>query len=94
MDLTDGSKWLEAQYSVLGSMLISPEVVPKVMFETSVSDYYGPCLTVYKAIRKLFEAKTPVDPVSVMGVLGDDYQDFLVQLMEVTPTAANRIWYC
>ena len=89
MDLTDGSKWLEAQYSVLGSMLISPEVVPQVMFETSASDYYGPCLTVYKAIRKLFEAKTPVDPVSVMGVLGDDYQDFLVQLMEVTPTAAN-----
>ena len=38
MDLTDGSKWLEAQYSVQGSMLISPENVPKVMFETSASD--------------------------------------------------------
>lgn len=81
--------WLEAQYSVLGSMLISPEVVPKVMSETSDRDYSGTCLTVYRAIRKLFQGGTPVDPVSVAGLLGSNYRDFLLQLMEITPTAAN-----
>lgn len=81
--------WLDAQYSVLGSALISPEVVPKVVSETSDRDYTGACLTVYRVIRKLFLTGTAVDPVSVAGVLGKNYRDFLVQLMEITPTAAN-----
>lgn len=85
--------WLNAQYSVLGSALISPDVVPKVISETSERDYFGTCLTVYKAIRKLFLAGKPVDPVSVNGCLGGDYQNFLVQLMEVTPSAANAEYY-
>lgn len=88
MAVTD-DKWLDAQYSVLGSALISPEVVPKVMSETSERDYTGACLTVYKAIRQLFLTGTAVDPVAVSGVLGKNYRDFLVQLMEITPTAAN-----
>ena len=81
--------WLDAQYSVLGSALISPEVVPKVVSETSDRDYTGACLTVYRVIRKLFLAGTAVDPVSVAGVLGQNYRNFLVQIMEITPTAAN-----
>lgn len=88
MAVTD-DRWLDAQYSVLGSALISPEVVPKVVWETSDRDYTGACLTVYRVIRKLFLAGTAVDPVSVAGVLGKNYRDFLVQLMEITPTAAN-----
>lgn len=88
MAVTD-DRWLDAQYSVLGSTLISPEVVPKVVSETSDRDYTGACLTVYRVIRKLFLAGTAVDPVSVAGVLGQNYRDFLVQLMEITPTAAN-----
>lgn len=88
MAVTD-DRWLDAQYSVLGSALISPEVVPKVVSETSDRDYTGACLTVYRVIRKLFLAGTAVDPVSVAGVLGKNYRDFMVQLMEITPTAAN-----
>lgn len=87
-ELTE-NKWLDAQYSVLGSVLISPEVAPKVIRETSERDYTAACLTVYKAIRKLFLAGTPIDPVSVAGLLGSSYQGFLMQLMEITPTAAN-----
>ena len=82
-------KWLDAQYSVLGSMLISPEVVPKVMHGTSERDYNGPCLTVFRAIRDLFQAGTAIDVVSVANALGQGYRDFLMQLIDVTPTAAN-----
>lgn len=82
-------KWLDAQYSVLGSMLISPEVVPKVVHGTSERDYNGPCLTIFRAIRELFQAGTAIDVVSVANTLGKGYREFLAQLMEVTPTAAN-----
>lgn len=85
--------WLNAQYSVLGSALICEEVVPKVVSETSERDYFGTCLTVYKAIRKLFLSGAAVDPVSVNGALGGNYQSFLLQLMEITPTAANLDYY-
>ena len=85
--------WLNAQYSVLGSALICAEVVPKVVSETSERDYFGTCLTVYKAIKKLFLSGTAVDPVSVNGALGGSYQSFILQLMEITPTAANLDYY-
>lgn len=82
-------RWLDAQYSVLGSILISPEITPKVVHETSERDFNGGCLTVYKAIRKMFLAGETIDPVSVANVLGPNYRDFLLKLMEITPTAAN-----
>ena len=82
-------RWLNAQYSVLGSALISPEVVPRILHETRESDYQGACQTVYKALRKLFNAGSPIDPVAVKDVLGDGYHQFLLELMEITPTAAN-----
>lgn len=86
-------RWLNAQYSVLGSALIDQQVVPKVLHETRESDYFGTCQTVYKALRKLFNAGSPIDPVSVKAQLGDSYMDFILQLMEITPTAANIDMY-
>lgn len=85
----NGDTWLDAQYSVLGSVLISPEVAPRVLQETRETDYAGACRTVYKAIKELFLAGSPIDPVSVSARLGGEYRSFLAQLMEITPTAAN-----
>lgn len=81
--------WLQAQYSVIGSALIDNAVVPKVMAETSPRDFSGPCLTIYNAMRKLFLNGTTVDPVSVAALVGPDYRDFMLRVMEITPTAAN-----
>lgn len=81
--------WLQAQYSVLGSLLISPELTAKVISETSPDDYNGPCRTVFEAISNLFSSGTAVDVVSVNEALNGQYQGFLVELMEITPTAAN-----
>lgn len=86
-------RWLNAQYSVLGSALIDQQVVPKVLHETRESDYFGTCQTVYKALRKLFNAGSPIDPVSVKAQLGDSYMEFILQLMEITPTVANLDMY-
>lgn len=82
-------KWLEAQYSVLGSMLLWPELVPKVLLDTNPSDFSGSCRTVYDAIRKLDANSSPVDPVTVNAALDGKYGDFLVELMEIVPSSAQ-----
>lgn len=87
-------EWLQAQYSVLGSVLISPEVTPRVMRETAETDFQGECRTVYKAMRKLFLDGRVIDPVAVLHEAGSGYKEFIVQLMQVTPTAANIETYC
>lgn len=88
-----GEAWLQAQYSVLGSALIDPRAVPAVMSGTCEADYNSACKNVYAAMRKLFERGDPVDPVSVNDALGGKYIDFIKQLMDITPTAANVEYY-
>ena len=81
--------WLQAQYSVLGAALIEPTVTPRVLTETSVQDYSGPCQAVYTAMQKLFSAGKPTDVVAVADMLDGLYNSFLAQLMDITPSAAN-----
>lgn len=89
INIIHSKRWLDAQYSVLGSVLICPEVAPQVIHGTSEQDYTGACQTVFKAIKKLFSDKKTIDPVSVNSSLGGEYHDFILDLMEITPTAAN-----
>lgn len=88
MSVTSQS-WMEAQYSVLGSALIEPKVVPRIMAETQESDFSGSCQTVYQAMSEIFRAGFPVDVVSVAARLPGEYRGFLAELMEITPSAAN-----
>ena len=82
-------KWLEAQNGVLGSVLLEPDLAPKVIAQTSPEDYFGTNQTVFKAIKKLFLEGKPVDIISVAAALGSEYRQYIVQLMEITPTAAH-----
>lgn len=88
MAVTAGD-WLQAQHSVLGSALLEPKLVPQVIAQTTSADYSGTCQSVYNAMRKLFVSGAPVDVVSVAAALGAEYREYLVQLMQITPTAAN-----
>lgn len=82
--------WLQAQYSVLGAALIDESVVRRVVTQTTVDDYSGSCRVVYSAMAQLFNSgESVVDPVAINNCLGGNHRDFLKQLMEVTPTAAN-----
>ena len=85
--------WLDAQVGVLGSVMISPELAAKVLAETSEEDYTGQCLSVYRAIKSLFMAGKPADIVLIREKLGEPYTPVLMQMMEVTPTAANIDYY-
>lgn len=85
--------WFDAQCGVLGSVLISPELAPKVISQMTDTDFSGKCLAVFQAIRNLFMQSIPIDVISVRDKLGSDYSSFLAQLMDITPTAVNHQSY-
>lgn len=85
--------WLDAQNSVIGSAMISPELVPKILSQVADSDFSGAALAVLQAMRHLFAAGSPIDVVTVRDKLGASYSSYLMQVMEITPTAANWQYY-
>ena len=89
MSLQD-SQYYTAQRSVIGSLLLdAPHVAGMVMHGTRAEDYTGECRTIFEACRELFQAGRPIDPTTVRAKVGGAYTQFLLQLMEETPTAAN-----
>ena len=84
-----GISWLDAQVGVLGSVLISPELAPRMLAETRPEDFNGECRGVYDAIAALVREAQPVDAMTVRNRLGESSTELLRRLIEVTPTAAN-----
>ena len=85
--------YLQAQHAVLGSALIEPQLVPKVIQQTRKEDFTGPARTVYNAMCRLFADGVTVDVVTLANALGSDYRNYLMELMQITPTAANVDYY-
>lgn len=80
----------EAAVAVLGSVMLDPESSGDVFAAVRPDDFIAPeYRTIYEAERRLFLAGQPVDPVSVTAALGDDYRPLILQIMDLTPTAAN-----
>jgi len=81
--------YYEAQQAVIGSLLLDDRVAGMVMSRTRAEDYQGACRTLYRVCRELFIAGTPIDPVTVRHKAGQEYGDYIKQLMDITPTANN-----
>lgn len=81
--------WMQAQQSVLGSCLLDDRCTSKLVFGLTEEDFCESYRAVFRAVRDLYTTGKPVDPVTVLSVVGDRYKDFLRQLMLATPTAAN-----
>lgn len=82
------------QATVLGSMLIDEGCIGATLAQLRPEDFLDqPYRRLFLAIRKLFGADKPVDPVTVLDeVKGDptvQWYDVIRQCLEVTPTAAN-----
>ena len=87
---------LSAQVAVLGSLLIQPELVGQALEKIRPEDFLTPkCRMVFQAIKSLYTEGRPTDPVTVRGRLGgkdgDSWTEYLLELMDLTPTAAN-VW--
>lgn len=83
--------WVMAQQSVLGSFLIDEKAIGMVILSLEESDFQGVNRSIFRVFRERYLSGKTVDYVSILASLddGDTYRDYIVQLMEITPTAAN-----
>jgi len=91
---------LEAEQSVLGSILIDSQCITDIIGILRPEDFYNQQnREIYEAIYAMFNFSQTIDPVTVldkmreMGVYHDNSRDYILQLMKITPTAANAQRY-
>ena len=91
---------LEAEQSVLGSILIDSRCVADIIGILKPEDFYlQQNREIYEAVYSMFNFSQTIDPVTVLdkmrevGVYHDNSRDYILQLMEITPTAANAVRY-
>ena len=88
---------IEAEQAVLGSMLIDARCIPEVVENLTGEDFYLQAnRQIYETIYTMFNFSATIDPVTVLdqmkrtGVYDENSSSsYLLQLMEITPTAAN-----
>ena len=93
---------IEAEQSVLGAMLIDARCIPDVVEALTGEDFYLKAnREIYETIYTMFNFSATIDPVTVLdqmkltGVYDENTsRSYLLQLMEITPTAANVKQYC
>ena len=81
--------WMSAQQSVLGACLIDDRAVSRIVFGLSEDDFCQQYRSLYTAMRDLYTTGKPVDPVTVLAVVGPEYKKLITDLMVITPSAAN-----
>ncbi len=87
---------LEAEQAVLGSILIDSRCITDVVGLLKPDDFYlQQNREIYETIYTMFNYSQTIDPVTVLdkmkelGYYQDNSRDYILQLMEITPTAAN-----
>ena len=82
---------LDAEYSVIGSLLLEPQIAGELFAATSEQDFTREELrNVYLAARKIFNAGKPLDAVTLRAAVGKEYEPLFFDCMEVTLT--GRRW--
>ncbi len=91
---------LEAEQAVLGSILIDSRCLTEVIGILRPEDFYlKQNKEIYETIYTMFNFSQTIDPVTVLdkmrelGVYHDNSRDYILQLMQITPTAANAVRY-
>ena len=91
---------LEAEQAVLGSILIDSRCVADVVGVVTPDDFYlKQNREIFETIYTMFNFSQTIDPVTVLdkmkelGLYQDNSRDYILQLMEITPTAANVVRY-
>ena len=91
---------LEAEQAVLGSVLIDSRCVAEIIGILRPEDFYlQQNREIYETIYTMFNFSQTIDPVTVLdkmrelGCHRDDSRDYIMQLLQITPTAANAVRY-
>ena len=91
---------LEAEQSVLGAILIDSRCLADIIGIVRPEDFYlQQNREIYETIYTMFNYSQTIDPVTVLdkmrelGFWHDNSRDYILQLMEITPTAAHAVRY-
>ena len=91
---------LEAEQSVLGAILIDSRCLADVIGILQPEDFYlQQNREIFETIYAMFNFSQTIDPVTVLdkmrelGVYHDNSRHYILQLMKITPTAANAVRY-
>lgn len=90
-----------AEQAILGSMLIDPSCITEVIDKVRSADFYiSANVEIFETIFGMFSYGQTIDPVTVldqMKVRGvyhqETSQQYILELMQITPTAANVLEY-
>ena len=88
---------LDAEQSVLGSLMISREAIPIVMGKLKSDFFYHPAhIHIFEAITTLYKKNQPIDLVTVSDILNKagaldsiGGHGYLADIMNAVPTASN-----
>ena len=93
MDLNDArtAARLQAQQSVIGSLLIDPEHTAGEIFQRARPEHFSDSTMrhIFEAARGLWNERRPLDPVTILDAAGGQYEQLLGEIMRATPTAAH-----
>ena len=91
---------LEAEQAVLGAMLIDSRCIPDVLGAIRSDDFYMDVnRNIFETIYSMFNYSMTVDPVTVIdemrkrGLETEGSSDYILKLMDITPTAAHVMDY-
>ena len=91
---------LEAEQAVLGSILIDSRCITEVVGLIKPEDFYlEQNREIFETIYTMFNFSQTIDPVTVLdkmkelGYYHDNSRKYILDLMEITPTAANAQRY-
>ena len=90
----------EAEQAVIGSMLIDSRCIPEVLDKLRADEFYSKLNhDIYETISAMFSFGQTIDPVTVLeqmkirGVYQDNCVQYVSNVMDMTPTAANVLEY-
>ncbi|MBC8536613.1 replicative DNA helicase [Feifania hominis] len=92
---------MEAEQSVLGSILLDPECISEVAQAIRTEDFYlKKNADIYDVMLDMFNTATPIDAVTLIdrmkiaGVYDEaESRDYILQLVDFVPTTANVMKY-
>ena len=91
----------DAEQAIIGSLLIDPSCAADVIGKITAEEFYVDAnREIFETIASMFAFGTTIDPITVLnqmkqrGVWHENSQQYVKELMAVTPTAANVMHYC
>lgn len=90
-DVRSLPRQVSSQAAVLGCLLIDPSLCGEIFARVQAEDFVTPEYRhVYEAARRLFFGGKDVDAVTICHEAGGDmYRDLLMQIIDLTPSAAG-----